>query len=106
MPTEQPILAYHYRQMLLGDITGQASACQFPEPVDPPKVGDDLYALVYLCARCGMALHVNGGNVNQPEPITAVYVICGHCNYPDFVRDLAFPEDLCPCFGWVYLNED
>jgi hypothetical protein len=101
-----PPSAYHHRQRLLDELTGQASECQFPEPVTPPVIGGEPCYRVYSCAECGSVLHVNGGKADQAEPIAVVFVICGFCAYPDFAWDLPFPEDLCRCFGWVYLNDE
>lgn len=106
MPTEPITLAHHYRQPILGDITGAAGECQYPEPVDPPHFNGERFYRVYKCPECHLVLHVNGGNLDQPEPLDVVLVVCGFCSYPDFVRDNAFPEDLCRCFGWVYLDDE
>lgn len=97
---------YHYRQPILGDLSGTAGECQFPEPVEPPRFNGELFFRVYVCPECGSVLHANGVNLDQPEPLVTVFVICGFCAYPDFVRDLPYPEDLCRCFGWVYLNDE
>lgn len=106
--TTEPALkpVYHYRQGLLNDLDGRTGECQFPEQVDPPRIGGKTLFRIYKCPECASILFANGGKPDQTEALAVVFVICGCCSYPDFVRDLPYPEDLCPCFGWVYIDDD
>ncbi|GAA2145038.1 hypothetical protein [Glycomyces algeriensis] len=106
MTTQEPVLAYHWRKLIFGDLTGQPSECQFPEPIEPPRLGDEVFYKVYKCAECGMVLHINGGDLDQRHTLDIILVVCGHCSHPEIVRDLSYPEYLCRCFGWVYLDDE